>query len=287
MPNDNSQVRSSSTGHNFSNESQLDGHFVFSQPEYEVMLQAAGLQRGWKVLDAGCGVGSFLPLMSEMLGASGHITATDLAPENVQLVAERIATSKLSVQCPVQTRVGSVLAIDDAEGTYDAVWCSAVLQYLSDDELNRALNEFRRVVRPGGLVIIKDFATTYWQFQPMDPTLLWRWLDAGRRANVAYTKQILRNIQLPQIARHAGYANIKTSTTLVERFAPISLADRDFLAGVLEWLSKSAAALPLSLEDIEQWRRTSDRQSPDYLLDSPDYYYAEGHILVVAQVPLT
>jgi hypothetical protein len=39
----------------------LDNHYLAMQPEYEDMLRWVGLQSGWKVLDAACGTGSFLP----------------------------------------------------------------------------------------------------------------------------------------------------------------------------------------------------------------------------------
>ena len=40
---------------------------------------------------------------------------------------------------------------------FDAVWCANVTHYLRDDDLRTAMAEFRRVVRPGGMVAIKDF----------------------------------------------------------------------------------------------------------------------------------
>jgi hypothetical protein len=42
----------------------IDGHYAVCRPEYEPMLRSVGLQRGWRVLDAGSGSGSFLPLLA-------------------------------------------------------------------------------------------------------------------------------------------------------------------------------------------------------------------------------
>jgi SAM-dependent methyltransferase len=61
----------------------LDAHFEALRPGYEAMLRSVGLQPGWRVLDAACGSGGFLPLIAEHIGPSGAITAFDLAPDTV------------------------------------------------------------------------------------------------------------------------------------------------------------------------------------------------------------
>ena len=80
--NDN-HLKSTSTGHALSAAAWLDAHYLAAQPEYETMVRSVGFQRGWRVLDAGCGGGSYLPLLAELVGPQGHISAVDLAPENV------------------------------------------------------------------------------------------------------------------------------------------------------------------------------------------------------------
>ncbi len=57
-----------STGHALADASWLDTHFQSARPEYEEALRSVGIEAGWKVLDAGCGGGGFLPLMSELVG---------------------------------------------------------------------------------------------------------------------------------------------------------------------------------------------------------------------------
>ena len=45
----------------------LDTHFEACRPEYEAMIRSVGLQPGWRVLDAACGGGSYLPLISALV----------------------------------------------------------------------------------------------------------------------------------------------------------------------------------------------------------------------------
>ncbi|MCZ7571578.1 MAG: hypothetical protein M5U01_23770 [Ardenticatenaceae bacterium] len=68
-----------STGHALSASNWLETHYLAGQPEYEAMVRAAGFQPGWHVLDAGCGGGSFLPLLSELLGPAGCSRCADAA----------------------------------------------------------------------------------------------------------------------------------------------------------------------------------------------------------------
>lgn len=167
IPNKNSEPHSSSTGHEFAAPAWLDLHFLAMQPEYEEMLQWVGIQPGWHVLDAACGNGSFLPLMTELVGPDGKVSAVDLAPENVQVVEARASQSQWPA--PVSARVGNILNLPYENQSFDAVWCANTTQYLSDTEVEQAFKEFRRVVRPGGLIAIKEYDITAQQFQPAPP----------------------------------------------------------------------------------------------------------------------
>ncbi|MBK8833972.1 MAG: methyltransferase domain-containing protein [Anaerolineae bacterium] len=68
-----------------------DNHYGAMQPEYEDMLRWVGIQPGWKVLDAACGAGGFLPLMAELVGPAGEVHAIDLDPQVVEVVNQRFA----------------------------------------------------------------------------------------------------------------------------------------------------------------------------------------------------
>src|SRR5262249_30431910 len=146
-------------------------HFQACRPEYEAMLRSIGLQSGWHVVDAGCGSGGFLPLMAELVGPNGSIAAFGLAADSIAHVQCIVAES--SPACPIEARVASfTTALPYPDGKFDAVWCANSLEYVSEEELTFALDEFRRIVRPGGLIAIKDADPGLWLFSPGDPTLL-------------------------------------------------------------------------------------------------------------------
>jgi arsenite methyltransferase len=112
-------AHAASTGQELTGAAWLDVHFDACRPEYEAMLRSVGLQPGWRVLDAGCGSGGFLPLIAQAVGPDGTIAALDLAPDNVAIV-ERRATA-WGFATPVTARVGSILTLPYADDAFDAV----------------------------------------------------------------------------------------------------------------------------------------------------------------------
>lgn len=185
-------VHAASTGQLMTGVAWLDVHFEACRPEYEAMLRSVGLRPGWRVLDAGSGSGGYLPLIAEAVGPDGAISALDLAPDNVAIVGRRVA--EWGLVTPIEARVGSVLALPYADDAFDAVWFAATSQYLTDDELAMALAEFRRVVRPGGLVAIglrrHDAAVPSGPHELLHPLLRGggAWWDDTISGRLAYTR---------------------------------------------------------------------------------------------------
>jgi SAM-dependent methyltransferase len=93
------------------------------------------------VLDAGTSTGPNLGLLRELGFTDIH--AVDLSPEAV-----RICKS----QGFHQVRLGDVCALPYAEGTFDLVLATDVIEHVDDDGL--ALRELRRVLKPGGTALI-------------------------------------------------------------------------------------------------------------------------------------
>ncbi|CAA9556724.1 MAG: hypothetical protein AVDCRST_MAG18-735 [uncultured Thermomicrobiales bacterium] len=83
----------------------------------------------------------------------------------------------------MEAQVGRVLALPYPDASFDAVWFANTSQYLTDDELMTALAEFRRVVRPGGLVAVKEHAGALTAIMPAPPGVTLRgyaaWAAAG------------------------------------------------------------------------------------------------------------
>jgi SAM-dependent methyltransferase len=271
----------SSRGHAMSSAGHLDNRYIANRPEYEGMLRSAGIKSGWHVLDAGCGGGSFLPLMAELVGQDGQIGALDLAPENVNAVASMVARGDFP--CPVETRIGSITKLPYPDHQFDAVWSANVSQYLTDEELSTAVAEFRRVVRPGGLVAIKDIDASGVQFQPLEPMMFSRLIAAHKRAGNAYVIGCLRGTRLSAWLRAAGLTEVWRQTTLIERWSPLAPRERTFIGDALRLWAESAEGKDIPADDRLIWQEVGE--APDRVMDDLDFCYRQLNIVAVGQVP--
>ena len=274
-----------STGHILAAGEWLDTHYEACRPEYDAMLRSVGLEAGWQVLDAGCGSGSLLPVAAEAVGPSGRIVALDIAPENVELVRERAAAGHFA--CPVEPKVGSLLQLPFADGEFDAVWCGNVLQYFSDADLPRVLAELRRVARPGGLVAVKDVDMSLVRLYPVDPFLLSHLSEVSVRNPTLgpESRGALRARELRRWLERAGLRDVWQRTTLIERWAPLRPVERRLWSEWLQFLAGLAEQRGVPEEDLPVWRSLKDPESPDHILNHPEFYSCEGQVVAVGRVP--
>lgn len=261
----------------------LDVHFEACRPEYEAMVRSVGIQPGWRVLDAGCGGGAFLPLLAELVGPTGAITALDIAPDNAAKIERGVAGG--AFPAPIEARVGSILALPYADASFDAVWCANVVGYLTDEELAIALAEFRRVVRPGGVIGIKEHDGTMQRILPAPPFAISHLMELEARRGVIRAIGCVRTPSLAAMMRSAGLTNVWSRTILAERSAPLRLPERQFWGAILVYWVPIAQEHPLSTEDRAFWERMSDPIERERWLDDPDLTCCEGQIIAVGTVP--
>jgi ubiquinone/menaquinone biosynthesis C-methylase UbiE len=122
-----------------------DGFF----PRGEI-LKEAGIKEGARVLDFGCGPGSYLLPLAESVGPSGRIYALDIRPLALQRIREIVSKNHLS---NVET-----IHSDGQTGLPDQS-LDAVLLYDTFHDLREreaVLKEILRVLRPGGVLSFSD-----------------------------------------------------------------------------------------------------------------------------------
>ena len=106
------------------------------------------------VLDAGTGTGRMLELLAPYIKRGIGI---DVSPEMLAIARDRLGNAG-AFNC--QVRRGDVyrlpFADGEAKGGFDAVLFHQVLHYLDDPQA--ALREAIRVLKPGGRIMIVDFA---------------------------------------------------------------------------------------------------------------------------------
>lgn len=118
---------------------------AFAGPAREVLLDAAGVGPGTRLLDAGCGSGELLRVAADRGAETAGI---DPSPAMLALAARTAPEADL--------RVAGIEALPWEERAFDVVTAVNALQ-LADDE-PAALAEVRRVLVPGGLVGVAHWA---------------------------------------------------------------------------------------------------------------------------------
>ena len=117
--------------------------FVHAYYERPAVLALAGDVAGRRILDAGCGSGPLLAVLHER---GAIVTGFDMSTGMVELARRRLGDdADLMVAV-----LGSPLPFPDA--AFDDVTASLVLHYLED--WGPALAELRRVLKPGGRLIV-------------------------------------------------------------------------------------------------------------------------------------
>ncbi len=101
------------------------------------------------LLEIGCGLGYD---SLEFLKRGVRVTATDLTPQAVALTRRHFQLEKAAAE---DVRIENVLALSFPDESFDAVWANGVLHHTGNTRL--ALQEIRRVLRPGGRAIISHF----------------------------------------------------------------------------------------------------------------------------------
>jgi len=277
-----SQIAMTSTGHGQSDAPWLDAHFQSALPEYEDALRFVGIQAGWTVLDAGCGSGGYVPMICEQTGPTGRVSALDLAPENVAQVEGLMRGGHC--QAPVEARVGSLLDLPYAEASFDGLWCANVVQYLTKAEFARAMAEFRRVTKPGGVVAVKDSDRTLLQVLPIDPAVharvTWAWRQKAAKTGLLGP---WCGSTLASFFREIGLMEIERRSWLIERWAPPSPATRAFLTMAFRHGAQQAEEHGLSMEDRNVLMTAAT--NPDRVLDDPDFCFREGFVVTKGRVP--
>lgn len=265
-----------STGLAFTSVDIVDAHFDACRSTYLDLLGRAGFQPGWHVLDAGSGTGRFLPHLAELVGDGGRLSAIDLTPENVALMRTRWSA------LPTRPEIaqGDVTDLPYADDTFDAAWCANTVQYLDDDQLRRALAELRRVVRPGGLISVKDLDASTITARP-GPPFLFADFFRGAAPTSGYARNLLRTRDLYLFLRAAGLADVRQQTLMSEHFAPFTSAERAFYGQACASLAAQAQAT----DSGRLWRAMLDPDDPEHWLNAPDGYVAEGTVLAVGIVP--
>jgi ubiquinone/menaquinone biosynthesis C-methylase UbiE len=118
---------------------------------FEYLLKSIDIQKGFHVIDAGCGVGG--PLFGLAKVVDAKFTGLNISPEQVEIANKRLSEEGVNnvsfVECDFHKLGQEVLP-----ETIDRVYFLESLVHSSD--IKRVINEVHKALKPYGKIYIKD-----------------------------------------------------------------------------------------------------------------------------------
>jgi ubiquinone/menaquinone biosynthesis C-methylase UbiE len=161
------------TAHSHSHTHETDvpthGHLIRWAPSYDLAVtlltlgrsrvirqrtvDLADLRPGESVLEVGCGTGAVARVARARVGPDGQVFGIDPSGEMIA-VARRKAARK---HVQIDFRVAGIEGLPLPDASVDAALSSLMMHHLPADLKRTGLAEVRRVLKPGGRLVIVDF----------------------------------------------------------------------------------------------------------------------------------
>ena len=185
--------------------------------EMDPLIAPAAIAPGQSVLDYGCGPGWLVIELARRVTASGHVHGLDVNTELLARAAAHVEDAGLGKRVTLHALKGDHLPFPDS--ALDRIVTKNVLEYV--DDLAATLREFRRALRPGGLLHVVD---SDWGMLAIEPIGHERTTELFAAASIAYRTPLIGR-SLFGAMRGAGFSKVSVqilaSADTRGRLAPI------------------------------------------------------------------
>ena len=218
------------------------------------------LRPGMSVLDVGCGPGTIT------LGLAQHVAPGGVIGIDIQssLIERARALAVAHEQSNVRFEVADVYALPFADRSIDAAFGHGVLMHLA--EPMRALAQLRRVLRPGGVIGIRDPDFGAVLYAPMTP-LLQRWLELRVRVRRHNGGDPFLGRNIRRLLLDAGFVDVAAGASVDSAGTPDTIQRHaSFLKAQWVGLARTAVAqawmdatqVNATLAEIDAWTQRPD-----------------------------
>lgn len=131
------------------------GTFLANAPVFQ-LKENLKLEPSMRVLDVGCGAGSVLRILDERVQFERPPVGVDFS----SVALRQARTAVRGAERPLELAQAAATALPFRDGTFDLVIPGYLAKHLDDSEVGEFVGEVRRVLAPGGLALIWEFAPT-------------------------------------------------------------------------------------------------------------------------------
>jgi len=239
---------------------------VYTTPDVveqrRLVIEALELQPGEHVLDIGSGPGFLACEMAAVVGEEGSVHGVDPSESMLAIAAHR---ERAAASAPTEFRTGDAVELPYPDASFDAAVSTQVYEYVED--MGAALAQARRVLRPGGRLLVLD---TDWD------SVVWRSSDRERMRRVlAAWDEHLADPHLP--ARLSGLLADAGFTVRLRTTIPILNAGFDpdtYSGGLIGFVTGFVPGRQGIAEDeARAWADDLATQGSDYFFSINRYVF--------------
>ena len=227
---------------------------------------ALAIRPGERGLDIGCGPGF---LLCEMAGEAGSLVGIDASADMVEAAKRRAEHDGFSKKIEVLT--GNATKLDLPSSSFD--FATAVQVYLYVKEVERALAEAARVLKPGGRLVVVD---TDWE------SCVWLTSDPARNRRMidGWASQFAQPHLPPALPRLLAQVGLRVEA--VQSFPVLNLhyEPGSFSAGIVEMLPRIVSKLGIDPTEAEAWAADLRGRTGE-----GDYFFSVNRYLFRARRP--
>ena len=259
----------------------LDLSFYLREQTLREAIRSLSQLTGSRGLDVGCGIGNITVLLAEAVVPNGHVTGVDISPEMVALAKKSAKEAGLADQ--MTFRQGDMRSLPFDDDNFDWAWSVDCVGYAPMDPLP-LIDELMRVVKPGGRIAILAWSSQ--QLLPGYPQLEAR-LNATSAGIAPFCEGKNPREHFLRASgwfHQLGLVNIQARTFIGDVQAPLNENMRQALLSLIRmrWPGVQPELTP---DDWQAYQRLNKPESPDFVLDQPDYYAFFTYSMFSGEIP--
>ena len=172
------------------------------------LVQHAQIGSRSRVLDLGSGTGT-LAILAHTMHPDAELIGIDVDPDILAIARAKAAREKAGIRF----NQGMAFSLPYDSRSFDRVVSSLVFHHLTTRDKERTLAEVRRVLNPGGLVLILDFGK---------PQNALAWLIGQVLQRIEPSGDLQRGV-LPALMEQAGFIQVEVVARFMTAFGTVAL----------------------------------------------------------------